>query len=216
MTNNQIQYWKLQQDRSALAETQRHNLETEKLGVATLNETSRHNVAGEQHNVSVLSESNRHNLASEKLDIGKLAETNRHNLVEESLKDAANLINRFVASTNNSNKLTELYEQQRSNRSREAETERHNKALEALDQFEAIVEQNYKSAMIADRAKGRELEAQKIEDQWDQWYWDYQLNKTKYITELDKWQREKNIDNIQWGVGELVDLFKTILRGSRR
>lgn len=212
MTNNQIQYWKLQHDRSVLAETQRHNVETEKLGVDTLKETSRHNVAGERHNVNVLSENSRHNLATEKVDIGKLAETNRHNLAEESIRDAANLINKFVASSTNTNRLTELYEQQRSNRSREAETERHNRSLEALDQFKTIVQRNYNNAMIEDRAQGRELEAQKLEDQWDEWTRQFEFNREKYATELDKWQREMLIENNQWLGDKVVDIFKSFLR----
>lgn len=212
MTNNQIQYWKLQHDKSVLAETQRHNVETERLGVDTLRETSRHNVAGERHNVNVLTESGRHNLATERLDIGKLAETNRHNLAEESIKNAANLINKFVASSTNTNRLTELYEQQRSNRSREAETERHNKSLEALEQWRTIVQRNYNDAIIEDRSKGRELEAQKLEDQWEEWDRRFEFDKEKYATELDKWQREKAMDSITWFGDKIVDIYKTFMR----
>ena len=212
MTNNQIQYWKLQQDRANLLEQRRHNIETERIGSNTLQETARHNIAGESQASSVLQETARHNVANEQLDIGKLSETGRHNVETESIQNAANLINRFRAQSENANRKTELYEQQRSNRSKESETRRHNLSQEALTEFKNVVDQTYNQAMIRDRERGRELEAQKLEDQWNEWTRQFELNRDKYATSLDQWQREQLTDNVHWGVGEISDLFQSFLR----
>jgi hypothetical protein len=71
MTNQQIQYWGLQ-------ESKRHNLETESLGSKSLNETKRHNIVTENLGYDTLAESKRHSIVSER-------ETQRHNMATESL-----------------------------------------------------------------------------------------------------------------------------------
>lgn len=64
MTQNQINYWNLQ-------ELKRHNTVGE-------NETNRHNVVTEN-------ETNRHNVVSEGIDLGNLQELQRHNRATEGL-----------------------------------------------------------------------------------------------------------------------------------
>lgn len=82
MTNNQIQYWSLQEqkrsNRANEVETNRHNMSTEA-------ETNRHNVATEGLDLSKLSETTRHNKASEGIDAGRLSESIRHDKASEQL-----------------------------------------------------------------------------------------------------------------------------------
>lgn len=216
MTNNQIQYWRLMHDRANLRETQRHNVVSERQNEMDLSEKSRHNRAAEEVSTGSLAESQRHNQAQERLDIGKLAETSRHNVVDEAIKQFSNATNRFAAQATASVRRDELSEQQRSNRTKESETERHNRSTEALEEFRNVVQQVYNNAMIEDRAQGRELEAQELEDQWNEWTRQYEFNREKWATELDKWQRDRLVDNIHWGVGELSDIFQSFLRGQRK
>lgn len=80
MTQNQINYWNLQELKRhnvvGEGETNRHNLVTER-------ETGRHNLATENIDISKLAETSRHNRAGEKIEAGKLSESARHNLVSE-------------------------------------------------------------------------------------------------------------------------------------
>lgn len=89
MTSNQIAYQNfLEMKRnniSQLAETNRHNIAAEKLGVDTLSETRRHNVRGENIDLSRLGEARRHNVQTESIDLSKLSESTRHNKVTEDV-----------------------------------------------------------------------------------------------------------------------------------
>lgn len=89
MTNNQIQYWSLQ-------ETKRHNQagESENIrhNVAAETETGRHNLATEQVDISKLNETVRHNQATEQFNISSLQETKRHNVETERTANRSNEI----------------------------------------------------------------------------------------------------------------------------
>jgi len=99
MTNNQIQYWKYQEDK-------RHNLESESLGRDTLGETKRHNIADESVKWFSATEQKRHNVVSE-------GETERHNRADESVKW-------FTAQENQRHNLVYEAENERHNRTSEA------------------------------------------------------------------------------------------------
>lgn len=116
MTKNQIDYNKL-------VETRRSNLENEEiartraereyeLGILNLQELGRHNMATEAHAVNVLAESSRAAREQERLLADRNLETQRANLRAEEIS------------------LSNLAEQSRSNRAREAETYRSNLAKE--------------------------------------------------------------------------------------
>lgn len=81
MTNNQIQYWNLQEAKrhnfAGEEETSRHNKVTESVDIGQLAETSRHNRVTEN-------ETSRHNQATEGIDVAKLHETSRHNMEAEA------------------------------------------------------------------------------------------------------------------------------------
>lgn len=110
MTNNQIQYWNLQESKRSNravesetqrtnmakeAETHRSNLEREALARQQLLTDIRNTVKQRQYNYAVLSETNRSNVAREK-------ETNRSNQVQERLKSEYQMQQRDY---NNSNLL---------------------------------------------------------------------------------------------------------------
>lgn len=121
MTNNQINYWNLQ-------ETKRHNVVGE-------TETNRHNVATE-------TETNRHNVMTEKIDLGKLNETIRHNKAGEGLTSRQlDIQEATLRETGRHNRATEgLTGQQLSLQNRQVdlgfgqlgESIRHNQATERL------------------------------------------------------------------------------------
>lgn len=104
MTANQINYWKLQEDK-------RHNVETERLSNIQRQEEIRHNLAGEGLDKLSLEESVRHNTVTE-------GEASRANIARETETNRANLI--YEAETH------------RANVAREEENIRHNKANEAV------------------------------------------------------------------------------------
>lgn len=155
MTQNQLGYANYvesaRHNRVTEQETQRHNVVTE-------NETQRHNVEGERetnrHNVITENEIQRHNVVTEnetaRHNVTVEDETNRHNLVTEKNEQIRNEINRIhyanqdyetawknrsdraVADQNILLKSWEVDEQQRHNKSVEAETQRHNVEQESL------------------------------------------------------------------------------------
>nr|AVX53554.1 putative ORF1 [Marmot picobirnavirus] len=215
MTNNQIQYWKLQHEKSTLAENVRHNLATEDQARLELRETGRHNVAGEQQAINVLHETQRHNKQVENTDISRLAETKRHDISTEAIQQFKNQIDRFYQRAQVNARLGELSEQQRTNRVKETETERHNRAVEVLDEFKNVVQSTYNQAIIDARAEERELEADKLAFDKDKWLEEYNLNRDKWLTSLEQWQREKLTQTVEWGVGELSDIFQSFLRFNR-
>lgn len=104
MTANQINYWKLQEDK-------RHNVETERLSDIQRQEEIRHNLAGEGLNKLSLEESVRHNTVTE-------GEAFRSNVAREQENVRSNMAYEI--------------ELNRSNVARESENVRHNKASEAL------------------------------------------------------------------------------------
>lgn len=102
MTHNQIDYWKLQEEkRSNIAnetenarhnkayesEVSRHNIATETLQLGSLNETIRSNKAREGLTAAANAEIARHNVASENLQAGTLGESVRHNQQMEALSE---------------------------------------------------------------------------------------------------------------------------------
>lgn len=156
MTQNQIAYAKLLEDRRSHQATEdinkTRNAQDYELGILGLNETRRANLAKEQENyrsnrarelltgqqnaetkranLARESETFRHNTVGEKLDLSKLEESRRHNIMQESQQDYANYTNRYNAlEVERSNKAKEA-ESQRANLAREAETKRSNLANE--------------------------------------------------------------------------------------
>lgn len=147
MTQNQINYWKLQED-------SRHN-------VATEGETNRHNVVTEQVDLGTLAESGRHNRATEaetartnraneairtqanQIDLGKLAESSRHNQATEGLTARQNAINA----------------------ARQSEDARHNRVAESNQSYSAVSE---RIRANADQAlKEAQTELTEIQAQWE-------------------------------------------------
>ena len=99
MTQNQIAYWRLQEEkRSNLAsegETSRHNMttekETERSNRVQQGETKRHNLSTESQAWLNYSESQRSNRANESIKRDTLAESARHNVATESELSRHNL-----------------------------------------------------------------------------------------------------------------------------
>lgn len=183
MTKNQIEYLKLLESQRSnkaqesltakrdattrelgfgnLAETTRHNLQSEAHNRAVLDETSRHNVVVEnetqRHNVSQeqlgrdqLLELNRHNTVTEGHTAQQILESARHNQATESIERDKAATQRYQADTQRYSALetsrhnlavedetsrhnvTSERETERSNRAKESETSRHNKAQESI------------------------------------------------------------------------------------
>lgn len=115
-------------------ETQRHNIEgereTNRHNIITENETQRHNVVTEnetaRHNVTVESETNRHNIATENNERIR-NEINRIHYANQDYETAwKNRSDRAVADQNILLNSWKIDEEQRHNKSVEAETQRHN------------------------------------------------------------------------------------------
>lgn len=131
MTQNQINYW-------ALQETGRHNQATE-------NETRRHNTVSEQVDLGTLAEAGRHNRATE-------GEQNRHNVAQERETNRSNLANESIRSMGNTIDLGRLTETQRHNVAQEGidrqrnanvheqnvESQRHNRVTESNQSYSAV------------------------------------------------------------------------------
>lgn len=103
MTQNQIKYWELKENKrhniATEKEAGRHNIETEDISRGELFEKSRHNGVTEtndllsigetqRHNVAYEGETARHNLAQEDLSFKSLAENVRHNKAGENIQAA--------------------------------------------------------------------------------------------------------------------------------
>lgn len=71
--------------RDTLAETTRHNKETENVSWFNAQETQRHNIVNEDISWFNAHESQRHNRVSESLGFSQLYESSRHNRVSENL-----------------------------------------------------------------------------------------------------------------------------------
>lgn len=148
MTQNQINYWNLQ-------EAKRHNVTTE-------NETNRHNVATEGIDLGKLNETVRHNKVSEGLtgqslaiESGKLNESKRHNLQTEGQTDVNLGIQAgSLQETSRHNQAAEALTGADLNIKAQqvAETGRHNVVTEALSKIQTIsqAELNEANAALAD------------------------------------------------------------------
>lgn len=123
MTNNQINYWNLQETKrhnvvsedelkrhniAGESETNRHNVQQEYIGFGNLAETTRHNKATEGYSFASLAEATRHNKAAEALqsqsiDLGydQLAETTRSNQERERQTRVRDELNYWVEATKN-------------------------------------------------------------------------------------------------------------------
>lgn len=192
MTRNQIMYQQnVETKRSNLA----NELESNRHNVATETETNRSNVAREQ-------ETNRSNLAKE-------LETNRHNLATEG-------IGRRQISLG----YDQLAETQRANQAREVETARSNLAKEIETNRHNVVSEDETSR--SNKAKESNENTRTL--------FDYELRRLGFNTQrevaeinaasnmavqqlkeegLDSRQAKQLVsDNIQYYVGEILDLFK--------
>lgn len=212
MTNNQINYWKLQHEKNVLAENVRHNVATEGLTSQQLVEVGRHNVSSEDITKSQLVETTRHNKAQESYDIGRLAETNRHNVTEENLIAVENAIKQYAEKVKARYTRFNLNESITSNRNREQETNRHNLALEAIDRAANSIKSNYNAAEIRLREQSNDLQADKLEQDWNIWHAEYLYNREKWATELDKWVAEQELNLTKWAGSELNDLARSFIR----
>lgn len=140
MTHNQIEYYKLQEDirhnQAGEGETNRHNVETEKYNISTLNESIRHNRVGEnetiRHNQAVERETNRTNVANEGIKAATLNETIRNNkaTLQESTRSHK---------ANEQLQRDTINESIRHNKQVEDETNRHNTETEDVADREASV-----------------------------------------------------------------------------
>lgn len=124
MTHNQIEYWKLQEEkrsnitnetetarhnRAYEAETSRHNVAVETLQLGSLNETIRSNKAREGLTAAANAEQARHNVASEHLQSSSIAESVRHNQQMESVSAGQlQLGQNTLSESQRHNKATEL------------------------------------------------------------------------------------------------------------
>lgn len=121
MTQNQIQYWSMKDQREAYLEQARHNLAVEA-------ETQRSNRAREAFDLSNLQETNRSNIAREqetnRANVARETETNRSNLSNEGLKRVDLSISSNVS----------------------AENRRHNLASETLTQERQFYQNNLDAA----------------------------------------------------------------------
>lgn len=140
MTHNQIEYYKLQEDirhnQAGEGETNRHNVETEKYNISTLNESIRHNRVGEsetiRHNQAVERETNRTNVANENIKAATLNETIRNN--KATLQEATR-----SHKANEQLQRDTIDESIRHNKETEGESKRHNKETEDVADREATV-----------------------------------------------------------------------------
>lgn len=142
MTQNQINYWKLQEDsrhnQASETETNRHNVQQEGIDLSALAETSRHNRAGEaetqRHNVAAEGETARHNRSTEGIDLGRLTETARHNVASENI-DLGQL-----SESSRHNQAAEALSryQNQTNRLAQAEEARHNTVSETNQSYNAV------------------------------------------------------------------------------
>nr|AVX53773.1 putative ORF1 [Marmot picobirnavirus] len=133
MTNNQIQYWALQENRRS---NKARELETTRSNLAREGETYRHNVV------------------SENIDLGNLNEAIRHNQVTERETERSHRANEDLGWANVSIEAQGQREQARHNYSQERETAAHNRETEkqgvsklALDKFNNMTERTYKDAL---------------------------------------------------------------------
>lgn len=148
MTYNQIEYWKLQENKRANqaneTETSTHNRNTEY-------ETGRHNRATEQIDLSKLAETTRHNKVTEHQGYLTIAETGRHNRATEGETTRSNLSNEAIKRANLGLGYSQLSETSRANRAQEylkgvdlsinqgylSEQVRHNMNNESISRFNA-------------------------------------------------------------------------------
>lgn len=165
MTQNQIAYWKLQEEkRSNLAsegETSRHNIatesETERSNRVQQGEAKRHNLSTEKQAWLNYSEAQRSNRANESIKKDSLAESARHNVATESETVRHNVESELLGQGQLALQRGQLQEQTRHNVATEiqsantlAETIRSNLAREQLQasaQAE-IARHNYKSEYL--------------------------------------------------------------------
>lgn len=131
MTHNQIEYWKLQEQKRSNAANERENA---RHNVASEVETNRSNLAKETISAGTLAEDMRHNRAGE-------SETYRHNMANENEATRSNKAREFETWRSN---LAREIETQRSNLAKESETNRSNVANEAIkSQSNRITSQHY-------------------------------------------------------------------------
>lgn len=146
MTHNQIEYWKLQEEkrsnitnetenarhnRATETEASRHNVAVETLQLGSLNETIRSNKAREGLTAAANAEQARHNVASENLQAGVLAESLRHNQQMESVSAGQLQLGQDTLS----------------------ETQRHNEATEVINTG-GIAAKVATSSVVAKAARG--------------------------------------------------------------
>nr|AVX53321.1 putative ORF1 [Marmot picobirnavirus] len=136
MTNTQVAYWQMQNEREKLAEQKRSNTAQEALKGRELDELVRSNTAREtetnRSNVVREIETQRSNQAQERetnrANMAREAETTRSNWAKETETRRANVARETETTRSNLAKEIENY---RSNSARERETQRHNMAEES-------------------------------------------------------------------------------------
>lgn len=232
MTNNQIQYWKLQHDKDVLLETNRHNLATEQVDKLKHEENVRMNKVTSGLTEQQLSETKRRNLATEQIDISKLAESARQanqtanvNMFKntyEHLDRVANLheSGRQADQTASVNMFKNTYEHL-DRAANLKETVRNHMAVEDLErtsnsirQMVAEVDKAYKSAMASlkssELALDYTIEKKKLSQQASQYSKDLayrlkQLDDTRILNDSTRFR------NVATGLMDVVDSFMDAL-----
>lgn len=118
-----------------LAESVRHNQRGEAISSAQLSESQRHNKASEAATLIDLSERGRHNLATEQAQLIDLDERSRHNQVVEAETKRHNVVGEAEDAARTALQSALGYQSN-------AETARHNKAMESKDYSTRVYNNN--------------------------------------------------------------------------
>lgn len=213
MTRNQIAYWEYRERARSNLANERENaranrareIETNRSNLANETETNRSNVARE-------TETNRHNLITEVLEQGKLNETVRHNQTVETETNRSNLANealkgRELSERERSNRANEaigwgnvslgyanLAEVTRSNKVREAETERLNTANISIGNRNALSNAQQAEGRVRNAAAAERNAAVNESRVQSQNYRDFMTGSSGFVNSLtnlnNAWNRQ--------------------------
>lgn len=179
MTHNQIDYWNLQ-------ESKQHNRATEREQALSRRSTDRHYQRQDAINAKSQEEAARANRAKEGIDISKLLELTRSNQANEALKNIdLNISQQKANEQERSNKQNELLKQLEVQEKKVA-----NDIAKAKAETEANLAD---SSIFKDQyvAKYYKEQANKIQDDIDRLWAEYELNKDiDYLTLIEKYVKD--------------------------
>nr|AVX53526.1 putative ORF1 [Marmot picobirnavirus] len=218
MTQNQINYWKLQEDTrhnlAGEAETSRHNQKQEGIDISNLAETSRHNVVSEQelgrHNRVAEGETVRHNRAQEGIDLSRLGETVRHNQAVEGTTRYANVTGRLSQQEDaRHNRVSE------SNQSYSAVSERirsnADAALKEAQQRLADIDADWRAVQNAENLRMTASQTQHYQQQNDEITQKIELMRTQ-ITNGDLDAAWRTYDEVLKGLNAASNVVSSVGR----